>query len=80
MKQRLRFCQENKSLSLLYSIGLLATVGALTLGLRAMNRGDKWQSQMMMRYDLKEEIFIHSIVFHHFRARIGYVSFPVVQN
>ncbi|CAF4195971.1 unnamed protein product, partial [Rotaria magnacalcarata] len=24
-------------------------VAALTLGLRAVSRGDKWQSQMMMR-------------------------------
>jgi len=28
---------------------MLATVAALTLGLRAVTRGDKWQSQMMMR-------------------------------
>ncbi|CAF0842743.1 unnamed protein product [Rotaria sordida] len=33
----------------LIPIGLLTTVGALTLGLRAVSRGDKWQSQMMMR-------------------------------
>jgi len=33
----------------LIPIGLLATVAALTLGLRAVSRGDKWQSQMMMR-------------------------------
>jgi len=28
---------------------MLATIVALTLGLRAVSRGDKWQSQMMMR-------------------------------
>ncbi|CAM4746644.1 unnamed protein product [Rotaria magnacalcarata] len=33
----------------LIPIGLLTTVAALTLGLRAVSRGDKWQSQMMMR-------------------------------
>ncbi|CAF0890920.1 unnamed protein product [Adineta ricciae] len=33
----------------LVPIGLLATVAALTLGLRAVSRGDRWQSQMMMR-------------------------------
>ena len=41
--------QVKESLSIFYSIGLLATVAALTFGLRAMSRGDKWQSQMMMR-------------------------------
>ncbi len=59
-------------LSLLSSIGLLATVAALTLGLRATTRGDKWQSQMMMRYE-EDRVFIFLFFLFLFRARIGYV-------
>ena len=36
-------------LFLMGRIGMLATLAALTLGLRAMSRGDRLQSQMMMR-------------------------------
>ncbi|CAF1214147.1 unnamed protein product [Rotaria sp. Silwood1] len=46
----------------LIPIGLLTTVAALTLGLRAVSRGDKWQSQMMMRARIGYVLF-YSLAF-----------------
>jgi hypothetical protein len=54
---------------------MLATVAALTFGLRATSRGDKWQSQMMMRYEQEIDYQLILLFFLVFRARIGYVVF-----
>ena len=50
---------------------MLGTVAALTLGLRALSRGDRWQSQMMMRSKKEIDCFLINFVVSIFRARIG---------